>query len=154
MLAAVCVMALAGCQSGPGSAGEPAKEPSAEEVVTAVADALDLPESGMTMLETDKIFDLYSLDREKTADAAAYIDGSRSTACEVTVIKVKDAADVQMAQKAADVRIEDQTFSYQNYNPEQMVKIEGAVVYTKGNYVILVMADDTSKVKETFEALV
>ena len=33
-----------------------------------------------------------------------------------------------------------------------MTKIGGALVLTHGNYVLLVMADDTSSVEKTFEA--
>ena len=81
-----------------------------------------------------------------------YMSGTRSTAEEVTVIKAKDAADVQHIKDAIDVRIEDQKFSYEDYKPEEMTKIDGALVLTHGNYVLLVMADDTSSVEKTFEA--
>ena len=145
LLASLAVLALAAC----GKQADSGKQPAAADVVAAVAGGLDLKDQ----MVTADFYSLYSsLDKEKVADASMYMSGTRSTAEEVTVIKAKDAADVQHIKDAINVRIEDQKFSYEDYKPEEMTKIGGALVLTHGNYVLLVMADDTSSVEKTFEA--
>ncbi len=95
---------------------------------------------------------IYNLDEEKLAEKTVRTSATRATAEEVSVFKVKDAADVGMVQDAINERIEDQKIAYENYVPAEMAKINNAAVYTNGSYVILVMADDTSKVEELFQA--
>ena len=150
LLASLAVLSLAAC----GKQADSGKQPAAADVVAAVAGGLDLKDQMVTADET-VFYSLYSsLDKEKVADASMYMSGTRSTAEEVTVIKAKDAADVQHIKDAIDVRIEDQMFSYEDYKPEEMTKIGGALVLTHGNYVLLVMADDPSSVEKTCEAQV
>ena len=127
------------------------KQPAAADVVKAVADNLTFQDEMMSV-DQAAISNLYNIDMEKVDEISMYTSSTRSTASEVTVIKMKDAADIQLAKDAAAERIEDQKIAYESYVPEEMVKIEGAVTYTHENYLILVMADDTSTVKETFEA--
>ncbi|MEM1485643.1 DUF4358 domain-containing protein [Oscillospiraceae bacterium PP1C4] len=146
LTAAVC-MSMAAC----GAKKASGKQPATADVVKAVADQLTLKDAMMT-LEDSIVPNFYSVDEQKVAEKTCYVSGSRATAEEVTVFKVKDAADVQMVKDAMAQRIEDQKIAYENYVPEEMVKINGAVTYVNGNYVILVMADDVSKVKETFDA--
>ena len=144
LLASLAVLSLAAC----GGQADSGKQPAAADVVAAVAGGLELKDQMVTADET-VFYGLYSsLDREKVADASMYMSGTRSTA----VIKAKDEADVQHVKDAIDVRIEDQKFSYEDYKPEEMTKINGALVLTHGNYVLLVMADDTSGVDKAFEA--
>ena len=125
-LAAVCAFSMAACGGKSGG-----KEPAAADVVQAVA-------QGLTF--------------QKVADVSMYTSSSRATAEEVTVIRMKDAADIQLAQDAIAARIEDQKRSYESYMPDEMPKINNAAVYTHGSYAILVVADDTSGAEKTFEA--
>ena len=103
-------------------------------------------------LEDKMVANIYNLDEEKLAEKTVRTSATRATAEEVSVFKVKDAADVGMVQDAINERIEDQKIAYENYVPAEMAKINNAAVYTNGSYVILVMADDTSKVEELFQA--
>ena len=106
----------------------------------------------MTDVTGDILFDFYDLDADKVADAHMYTSGSRATAEEITVIRMKDAKDVGLAEAAMKQRVEDQKRSYQDYIPEELPKLEGAVVLTHGSYALLAVADDPSKVEETFKA--
>lgn len=145
---AACAALLAGCG---GKEADSGKQPAAADVVKAVAAELTFKDAMIT-LEDDMVENIYNLDMEKIADKSCYISGSRATAEEVSVFQVKDSADLQMVKDAVAERIGDQKHAYESYNPGEMVKINGAVTLTHGNYVILVMADDTSKVEETFNA--
>lgn len=147
LLAAAACMTLASC----GSKAASGKQPATADVVKAVADQLTFKDE-MMLVDDGIVFNFYRYDEEKVAEKTMYTSATRATAEEVTVFKVKDAADVQVIHDAVAERIEDQKIAYENYVPEEMVKINSAVTFTNGNYVILVMADDTSKVEETFNA--
>lgn len=146
ILAAVtCITMLSAC--GKGSAQ---KEPATADVAKAVVDQLTFRDELM-VLDDKQVDVIYRIDEDKIAEKTCYVSSSRATAEEVSVFKVKDAADLQMVKDAIEERIEDQKIAYENYVPEEMVKINGAVTYQQGNYVILVMADDTSSVEDTFK---
>jgi len=147
------LLAVAACVSitACGAKQTSGKQPATADVVKAVADQLTLKDAMMT-LDDSIVSNFYNVDEEKIAEKTCYVSASRATAEEVTVFKVKDASDVQMVKDAFAERIEDQKIAYENYVPAEMVKINAAVTYVNGNYVILVMADDVSKVKGTFSA--
>lgn len=145
-LAAVCAFSMAACGGKSGG-----KEPAAADVVQAVAQNLAFRDTMMTV-DQDVFYNFYNIDESKVADASMYTSSSRATAEEVTVIRMKDAADIQLAQDAIAERVNDQKRSYENYMPDEMPKLENAAVYTHGSYAILVVADDVSGAEKVFEA--
>ena len=147
MLTAALCLGLTAC-GGSGTAD--GKQPPAADVVTAVAAQVAFKDN-MALVDQALFSNFYRIDQEKVADTAMYT-GSRATAEEVTVIKMKNATDVQLAKDAFAERLADQKLAYENYVPEELPKIENAVVYTNGAYAILVVANDTSKVEKTFVA--
>ena len=147
-LAIITCLSLAAC--GGKSSDQSGKQPATADVVEAVASQLTFKDELMT-LEDKMVANIYNLDEEKLAEKTVRTSAPRATAEEVSVFKVKDAA-VGMVQDAINERIEDQKIAYENYVPAEMAKINNAAVYTNGSYVILVMADDTSKVEELFQA--
>lgn len=146
VLAAAACLTLAACGSK-----DTGKQPATADVVKAVADQLTFKDELM-VLEDSQVPVLYRYDEAKVAEKTVYTSSSRSTAEEVTVFKVKDPADIEAVKSAMNERIEDQKLAYESYQPAEMPKINGAVIYTHGNYLILVMADDTSSVEKTFNA--
>lgn len=147
LVAAAACISMAAC-SGKSTSG---KQPSTADVVKAVSAEITFKDEMMT-LDDGIVFNFYNIDEEKLAEKSCYVSSSRATAEEVSVFKVKDAADMQVVRDAVAQRIEDQKIAYENYVPEEMVKINNAVTYESGNYLILVMADDVSKVEEAFKA--
>lgn len=147
VLAAVFCLSLAAC----GGSGGSGKQPPAADVVKAVADKLTFKDE-MMVVDPSVVSNFYMLDADKVEEISMYTSATRATAEEVTVIKMKDASDIKLAEQAAATRIEDQKIAYESYVPEEMTKINGAVTATQGNYVLLVMADDPSGSLETFTA--
>lgn len=144
--AAMAVMlVLAGCGGASGG-----KEPTAQAVVEAVAAEVPFIDT-MDYVAEAQFSNFYHVDAEKVADQAMYA-GTRASAEEITVIRMKDAADVQLAKDAMAKRLEDQKQAFENYQPGEMAKIQGAKIYTHGAYVMLVVADDTSKAESAFNA--
>ena len=154
LVALVACLTLAACGGSGQAESQPAaeeKQPTAAQVVEAVSAELTFVDN-MTTVDGDLFFDFYLLDPETVEDACMYTSGSRATAEEVTVIKMKEGEDISLAQEAADQRVEDQRLAYENYIPEELTKIDGAVTYTHGQYLLLVVADDPSPASEAFEA--
>ena len=95
---------------------------------------------------------LYGLDQAIVEDAAFYTN-SNATAEEIAVIKVKDAADIETVKAAYETRIADQKEACKDYLPDEMTKLEDAVIYTNGNYAILCVSNDSSKIETIIEEM-
>ncbi len=97
---------------------------------------------------------LYGLDESIVEDAAFYTN-SNATAEEIAVIKVADGASVEQVKKAYETRVESQKDACRDYLPDEMPKLESAVICEYGNYVILCVSADNGKIediiKEIFE---
>lgn len=143
--AALTALVLTGCGGKSGG-----KEPAAQAVVEAVAAEVPFVDT-MSYVDDRQFYNLYRLDQEKVADKSMYV-GTRASAEEITVVRMKDAADVQVVKDAMAERLEDQRLAFENYLPEEMTKIKGAQIYIHGAYVMLVVADDTSKAESAFNA--
>ena len=88
---------------------------------------------------------LYVLDAAKIEDAVFYTS-SGATAEEIVVIKVNDEAYIETVKSSFDARISDQTEAFKDYVPEEVPKLEDAVIYTNGCYAILCVSEDSSKI--------
>ncbi len=81
------------------------------------------------------------LDDEKLTDGAVYVS-SGSTAEELAVLEFADenAADSAIAQ--VEEHLDNQKESNENYRPQEMPKLENAVLRRRGNTILLLVADD------------
>lgn len=90
---------------------------------------------------------LYNLDSEKIEDAVFYTN-SNATAEEIAVVKTKDAAYVNDVKSSYEARISDQKSACENYLPDEMPKLDSAIIYTTGNYAVLCISADNDSAKE------
>lgn len=87
---------------------------------------------------------LYGLDNTQIESGAFYTN-TNATAEEIAVIKVVSADYAQTVVDAYNQRIEEQKTACENYLPDEMPKLESAVVKSQGCYVILCVSCDSSK---------
>ena len=81
---------------------------------------------------------LYGLEEESITDCACYMAiNSSVSADEVTVLVLGDEAAAQAAETACRERMEDQIESYRTYGPDQVPRLEDAVISRRGNTVLL-----------------
>lgn len=73
---------------------------------------------------------------------------------EIAVIAVKDAADVKEAKESLEDHRQDRHKLLEQYEPEQVKRIDDGIVFTSGRYAVLVICDDTDAVKAAFEKFV
>jgi len=84
---------------------------------------------------------------------AAYA-GSGATAEEVAVFDAGSDKTAEELMKTMQTRLDDRAESYANYMPDEVFKIENAVLQQHGKYVILCVTDDTDSAKAVIDGLV
>ncbi|MDE6725497.1 MAG: DUF4358 domain-containing protein [Ruminiclostridium sp.] len=130
--------------------GNPAVSVSASEVVKAVLAEISINSS--VEKGKDDIENYYSsLDTATVEDAAFALCGSGALPDEIAVIKCKSAEDAKNAETALKSKLEKQKELFSTYTPDEMYKLEGAVIFTKGNYAVFIALSDNDKAKSIVE---
>lgn len=143
-IAIACIALAAGVLSGCGKEEAP-QELSLPEMAQTLQDDLTFQDS-LNQLDDDTMANFYpSVDLSRVEEYAVYISATGSTPEEIALFEVKSQEDAKMVKDAFSERMTDQTISFQDYKPEEMVKIENAVVKTGGNYVFAVVCGDYDK---------
>lgn len=123
--------------------------------VTEVADAL---KNGIEF--TDELSEVplemalsrYGLTAEQVTEGKVYQSGG-ATAEEIVVLKVADGQmDSVMGQ--IFVYVDNRKADFQDYNPEELDKLESPVLYQPGNYLILCLSNDNDKAEEIIEGFI
>lgn len=83
----------------------------------------------------------YGIDTEHVLSASLWVSGG-STAEEVAVFEVDSTKNVSKVTECIKQRIEDKKKDFENYIPAEMTKLNNPTIVTKGNVVVLCLADD------------
>lgn len=85
---------------------------------------------------------LYGIPEDSISDCACYMAiNTSASADEVTVLVLTDEAAAKTALEACRKRVETQIASYELYGPDQVPRLEDAVVRQAGNTVLLAVGD-------------
>lgn len=95
---------------------------------------------------------LYDTSFDRAQDGA-YGYSSEAYADEVTVILANEEKDVKVIKGHLEDRISRRMKDFMGYKPEEFAKLENAVVYTEGLYVVMVVSDDPDAVIEKFKSI-
>ena len=79
---------------------------------------------------------------------AAIYESSGWTAEEIVVLQCASDADADQAKAALDARVAEQKTNFVDYVPEEMEKLNAAVVVKSGNTAVLSVSDEPDKAKE------
>lgn len=90
---------------------------------------------------------IYQLDSAKL-EAYAFYTNTGATAEEIAVIKVNDDSYLKNIENAFNKRVDDQKEACRNYLPDEMTKLDKAVIKTSGSYIIFVVSEDSEKANE------
>jgi len=90
---------------------------------------------------------LYGLDESQVESCAVYCS-TGATAEELAIFALKDDEAVQAAQEALEWRLEDRKEELKDYLPEEMPKLDGAVMETRDKTVLLAIANDYAPIEE------
>lgn len=73
---------------------------------------------------------------------------------EIAVIAVKDAADAKEAGESLKEHQQDRHKLFEQYEPEQVKRIDDGLVFTSGRYAVLIICDNAGAVRKAFEKAV
>ena len=148
VIALLAVLSLAACgNEGSGTATVNMKQlqqamlaaaPSLSETASTTGDAADAKEtfSYVSDLPYDKVENFLL---------------SYSTTDEIAVIAVKDSADVTKAADSLRAHVESRRKLFLQYGPAEAARVEKAQVFTKDQYAVLIICDDSPTVKTAFD---
>ncbi|MDO4966165.1 MAG: DUF4358 domain-containing protein [Lachnospiraceae bacterium] len=101
-------------------------------------------------LDMDTASTFYTFDGVEVEEAY-FFESSGATAEEIVVIKCKDSDSAAKAKEMFKVRVSDQIDSYTDYVPEEVTKLNDAVIITSNNIAVLSVSNDSSKAKSIIE---
>lgn len=140
VLAALALFA-AGCGSNA------AKEIDAQALADSLATGTTYDDELQKM--ENELVDVY-FDMEEDVTAFLYM-GSGSTAEEAAVFEAPDEESAKKQLEHVKAYLADQSESFRDYIPEEVKRVEDAVVEQRGKYVILCVSADSAKAKEIVE---
>ncbi|MDD2955795.1 MAG: DUF4358 domain-containing protein [Oscillospiraceae bacterium] len=145
LLTALCA---AGLMSG---CGVQAKDVDVAAVADEVKNTIVFQDE-MMEIEKDVLENYYRVTDEDIESFQVYKSASGATAEEIAVFQAKSGR-ADAVKEAVNMRVEDLGLSFEDYVPEEMVKINNAVVLVKGHTVALVVADDSDGAKKLLNSL-
>lgn len=104
-------------------------------------------DSEVSEVSSDIIASTYFFDMDQIEASAAALN-SGSNACEVVVLKCKDASYTSDAEDLLKKRVASQSDLFASYNAPEVAKLDAAIIKTKGSYVVFCVTDDTDKANE------
>ncbi len=119
-----------------------------ETMHTAVTEAADM--TYMQKADDQMIRRLYGLDPESYEGIALYYPTTNMQAQELLLVKLTDPAQQQAVTDAVEARLATQMASFDGYGIQQYAMLENALVEVRGNYLLLIVAEDPGAVAEAF----
>ena len=111
----------------------------------AFSDALE--EVGTSVAAT-----LYGVDEADIADGAVYMSLSAG-AEEIAVLVLSDADAAAAAMEGLEAHVADQRAALESYQPDEVSKLDGAILQQKGNSVLLAVCADPAAAKAVLAEL-
>ena len=105
-------------------------------------------DDSLSEIDDDMISMLYSIDGY--TDAVLY-KGSGATAEEVAIFKMETTDDAKEALEEAQAHIQSQIESYESYIPEEVSRLEDAIVRQDGCYVCVVVSGDSAAAEKLLD---
>jgi hypothetical protein len=102
-------------------------------------------------LFTDNISDM---DYDKIDDFFVSYAIEGKNADEIVVIAVKDKNDVNEAKETLEEHRESRRKLFDQYEPEQVQRIEEGLIFTEKQYAVLIICDNQDGVRKVFEGAV
>ena len=136
LLAVMMVLSMAAC--GDKKEKEEAKEYDGNALMQALLNQVKFDDA---MSSVGDFATLYFPEVPSTATISMYT-GSGYFADEVVLITMKSAEDLETVMASVDKHLEQMTAQFKNYIPEEVAKIDNAVVWQGGSHVIVCISND------------
>lgn len=125
------------------------KNPAVTDISAKIITELSL---GETVALTDNTLPKqYSgIDLSNVAEYSANVSASGALADEVSIFRASDSAAKDKIKAVLNDRVTALDEKFRDYIPDEMTKIEGAVIADNGNYIMLAVVSDGEKAKTLF----
>lgn len=107
-------------------------------------------EDSLSELATDVALSYYGLEKEAVKDSVVILS-TGATAEEIAIFEASSDTYIQVVKLACDTRKSKQTVSYADYKPEEVSRLDDAIILTSGRYVIYCVTDDTDKAEDIID---
>ena len=107
-------------------------------------------EKGIADLE----FYFSNLDTSKLTDASYYMCASGAYPDEIAVFVFDTAENADNAKSAVQARLDKQISVYESYTPEEMYKLEDAIVEVRQNVIFYAVTENNSRAQEIFDSFI
>lgn len=148
-LSLLLVPGLAACSGGDEKADFEMDVQQVYEELTALP---DMP--AMIELPEDKTLDFLGLDYSQCVQAVTAISAMNIQADEIWLVEAKDGSAAAEIEELARARVEQRMEEFKNYAPDQYQVLENAAILREGNYVVLLVSQDTQELKAAFNKAV
>ena len=144
---AMCLAGFAGC----GSKEEKKTEDVSMDIHSVAKEIVDNGNfTDIAEINKDKGISQYSVGDAEIADAVTYFS-SGATAEEVVIFEGATDADADKLLTAAEERKEDDYKTWQDYKPEEVSRVDKAVIKKSGKYVVFCITDDKDAVSAVID---
>lgn len=135
---------LAACGEKAPNPYDPAATAEALQATAAFSQALE-------SIDQDTACTYYGIEADTVSSSAVY--GSTSGAEEIAVITLTDEKAAETALEALKSHVDDQKEALKDYQPDEITKLENAILDQRGNSVLLVVANDGSAAQTAIDGL-
>ena len=99
----------------------------------------------LVLLDQEVATHLYPMTEDTKGKVLA---GSGATAEEIALFETKEESEAKKMLEVAQKRVESQKSAFENYAPKEMEKLNKAIIFQKGNYVVVCITDDGDNAKK------
>ena len=129
-----------------GNSGSDSRDPKCADVLNYVKDktedGFDTVYSAGDDTYEDNYDNMYAVKRDLIDDGGILYTEAGGLADEITLMHIKDQGDIQLVKDKLNDRLEQRKNQFGGYKPEEVYKIENAVIMVSGNFVGLIISSD------------
>ena len=145
----IMLLSLSAC--GGGGEKIPDNIPPAD-ITAAVTAQIEIP-SAVEKTMTSLLNYYYDADEALLEDMSLIICASGAFPDELAVFKLKNADDADTVIEFIDTRLRGKFTDFRDYTPNEMYKLDGAVIGTRGRYVYYIVCSDNSRAESIIKGL-
>ena len=155
MIAAAVMLLLCGCGAGSTTNSSIVSMYDLDQAMEAAESSLpQMLYASSTDGNADEQFQHISdLDYEKV-DSYFVSYSKEGKADEIAVIAVKNPADVQEAKESLTAHQNDRHKLLEQYKPEEVVRVDDGLIFTKGQYAVLIISDHNNDIRKAFNDMI
>ena len=157
-LVALLALSMTACSGGDESSSSGGSSSSTPSASTASVSAADLAKQmvdattfndEMIQISEDVVPNYYNLP-DGVDDYCVYLCPTGATVEEISVFHLADGAVADMRTEI-ERHVDARTTEYESYRPEEIPKLDNAAIVESGDYIAVIIADDTAPASQVFE---